>query len=135
MERLQEACKGKSLEAIWQSKEVDRAKRELRKELQDKVNDWARRDHKRHIPVYISLKPKISKRGLYFQKPKGNGAITLFPIRADGYPVRRITIASERELEETLKHEYAHHLSRDASPHGKAFQKNLRKIRTRARKG
>jgi len=134
MDQFQKACKGKSLEAIWQSKEVDQAKRKLRQELQEKVNKWARQDRKRHIPVYISLKPKIKKMGSYFQKSRGNGSIVLFPIRANSFPVKNITIASKQELEATLEHEYAHHLSRDANPHGKNFQSNLRKVKGRSKR-
>ncbi|OQX86964.1 MAG: hypothetical protein B6D55_04705 [Candidatus Omnitrophica bacterium 4484_70.2] len=99
---FKEVCKGKTLKEIWQSEEVKEAKSKLRKELQLLVSEWCKRDKKRRIPVYISLKPKRRVWGLYFQKRRGNGAIVIFP-----------------------------HLSRDASPHGKIFQENFKKVRKR----
>lgn len=129
MATLEQACKGKTLEEIWTSAEVKRATQKLRAELQEIANQWASNDHKRHIPVYISLKPKITRLGLYFEKRRGNGSIVLFPIRANGYPITSTHILSRAQMEETLKHEYAHHLTGTA--HGKNFQDNLQKVSKR----
>jgi len=125
-----EACRGKTLEEIWSSPEVKEVKASLRKELQEMVNDWASRDHKRHIPVYISLKPKVKLRGLYYPKPRGGGSIVIFPIEIDGVPAKQVRVRSRQEILETLKHEYAHHLSRDI-PHGPDFWRNYRKVARR----
>ena len=128
---LEKVCKGKTLEELWKCQEVKAVTKELREGFQAQINEWATSDHKRHIPVYISLKPKIKKLGLYFQKKRGNGAIVLFPIRATAYPITAYTVLSEADMLSTLRHEYAHHLSRDASPHGKDFQSNLKAINKR----
>ncbi|MFO7773531.1 MAG: hypothetical protein R6V59_06315 [Dehalococcoidia bacterium] len=128
--KLQSLCQGKSLEEIWRSPHVKAAVNLLRQHYQAKVNTWASRDHKRHIPVYISLKPKISLHGLYHERHRGGGSITLFPIKALPYqPVQEVL--SDARLEEVLLHEYAHHLTGTA--HGRNFQDNLRRA-TRAAK-
>ena len=133
---FKEVCRGKILKEIWQSEEVKEAKSKLRKELQLLVSEWCKRDRKRRIPVYISLKPKRKIGGLYFQKKRGNGAIVIFPIVLLRYPYdvnsdKDFYIRDKESLINTLAHEYAHHLSRDASPHGKIFQENFKKVRKR----
>ncbi|MEM5831123.1 MAG: hypothetical protein ABIM98_08895 [candidate division WOR-3 bacterium] len=95
-------------------KKIERLKREFRKELQLLVNQWAREDGHTHPPVYISYKPKISIRGLYF--PKGwTGGIVIFVIDACDYPCdpEDLEIVDLDDILDTLKHEYIHHLLRN----------------------
>lgn len=130
MNTLREVCKNKTIKEIWESEEVDKVKKELREKLQEKLNKWSKKDHKRHIPVYISLKPKIKVKGRYFAKSRGNGSIVIYPIQALSYPITNFIIMGYDDMLLTLKHEYTHHLTRDI-PHGEAFQRNFRKVLAR----
>jgi len=124
--------KGKfSLYWVWSSEEVKKAKEDLRRQYQKVVNEWCNVDKKRHIPVYISLKPKVKKLGLYFKKGKGKGSIVLFPIRCV-YPIEPNSCwcATSGMMADALRHEYAHHLD-GASGHGITFQEAYERIRDR----
>jgi len=131
VDKLRDTCQGKTLEQVWASKEVKELASNLRQDCQDIITHLASQDHKRHIPVYISLKPKLKVLGRYFQKSRGNGSIVIYPIRATSFPVTSFHILDASQILETLKHEYAHHLARDASPHGKLFNEALAGIAKR----
>ena len=124
---LAPVCKGKSLEQIWKSQPVKDRVRAIREHFQAIVNEWATRDKKRHLPVYVSLKPKMKALGLYFGKKRGGGSIVLFPIRALCFPVTSFSVLPTDQMLRTLEHEYAHHLT--GTPHGNQFQQNLGKVR------
>lgn len=64
------ACRGLTLEEIWNSNEVDKVKKEFMEVFQQVVNNWASEDGKKHIPVHVSLKPKKKLEGSYFPKKK-----------------------------------------------------------------
>jgi len=123
MNKLKCLCLGRDLADVWADAEVKAAVGILRRRFQDDVNAWATRDHKRHIPVYISLKPKMRLNGLYHERRRGSGSITIFPIKA--LPYRPVSgVLSDAEMAEVVMHEYAHHLTGTA--HGRNFQDNLK---------
>lgn len=136
-------CKGKTLKQIWNSKRIEKAKKELRKELQDIIRKWCKIDKKRVIPVYISLKPKIKYEGLYFKKSRGPNSIVIFPIRLLRYPYdpnssKDFYVVSKEKVLETLCHEYSHHLTKneiDNKKHGKEFWENYFKVKKRLENG
>lgn len=127
---------GKTLKQIYKDKEVLQAKQQLRASYQKAINDWATRDKKMHIPVYVSLKPKMKENGKYFAKRINSRgvSIVIFPIRMLRYPAKTaddIHIRTADECYNTLKHEYAHHLAGIDAGHGKTFKKALTTVAKR----
>lgn len=120
-------CTAKTLPQLWGDDKFKAKVKAKRDQLQELVNRWCTRDHKRHLPVYLSLKPKIKLYGLYFEKTRGNGAITIFIIRTHSFPVTSFTVYSDEGIMKTLEHEYSHHLTGTA--HGANFKGNLDKVR------
>jgi len=102
---------GAEITELWADPKVKEEFGQIRKGLQEVLNEWADRDGKKHIPVYISNKPKVKLSGLYFEKGKTGGAITLFPVRAEAYkPIN--AILDFDELVTIMKDSYAKHLAR-----------------------
>jgi hypothetical protein len=132
--KLTTLCKGKTLPEVWASAEVKAEAKRLRDHFQAIAGQWYDRDGLKHIPIYISLKPKRTLYGkyLYGIGKSGRASIVLYPIRAHQAPPidRQFSIRDYQGLLDTLCHEYAHHVD-PAAGHSRRFQRNQDKIKAR----
>ena len=133
-DKLAALCKGKEITEVWQSAEIKAEAKRLREHFQAIVGEWFDRDGLKHIPIYVSLKPKNKLYGKYIYGAgrRAKASIVLYPIRAMAPPPigTSFTIRDYEGLLSTLCHEYAHHVDPTAG-HGTRFGKTNAKISAR----